>query len=202
MLSDDERRLCRLFTAIVLGRWPEVEAERRALTTEPDRTWREVVFMVHLFAGMPRQVEAYEVLERAGGLGTLGPDEHREEGDQVERGRALFGIIYGENQGLVEDRLYRFHPDFGRFILGHAYGRVLSRDGLTVRQRELLAVGALAALGQDRQLASHARGAIHAGATPEEVQAAYQEVEGWIDPGLKERARQVIARFAQPRARS
>lgn len=197
MLDEAERRLCRLFTACVVGRWDEVERERRSWSGPLDRGLREAVFMVHLFAGMPRQVEAYEVLDRAGGLGPLEPDEATGEGDQVERGRALFGLIYGQNQAAVEARLHGFHPDFGRFILGHAYGRVLARPGLTPRQRELLAVGALAALGQERQLASHARGAVHAGASKDEVEAALAEVEGLIEPERYQRGLQVVLRFAK-----
>jgi 4-carboxymuconolactone decarboxylase len=202
VLDVAERQLCRLFTACVLGRWDEVERERRALVAPPDRAFREVVLMVHLFAGMPRQVEAYEVLDRAGGMGTLEPGEATGEGDQVERGRTLFGLIYGENRAAVEARLYGFHPDFGRFILGHAYGRVLAREGLTPRLRELLAVGALAAMGQERQLASHARGAVHAGASKDEVEAALAEVQALIEPERYQRGLQVVLRFARAKGQA
>src|SRR5688500_8150123 len=73
-LGAKDQRLIRLVAAIVLGRWDEVEHLRKsAPSSEPDRAWREAVLMSHLFGGVPRLVEAYEVLERVGGLGQIAP---------------------------------------------------------------------------------------------------------------------------------
>lgn len=198
MLSPEDRRLTRLFVAIVLGRWDEVRRLRvEAPPGEPDRSWREAVLQVHLFAGFPRQVEAYEVLSQVGGLGTLEPDEHLAEPDLIERGQELFAQIYGKNAGAVEARLHAHHEDFGSWIVGHAYGRVLSRPGLAANRRELLAVGALAATGQVRQLASHARGAIHCGATSAEVRAVIDTVADMVRPEYLKSAREVAAKFSR-----
>lgn len=197
MLDPRDQRLARLFVAIVLGRWDEVRALRAAAPPgEPDRAWREAVLQVHLFAGFPRQVEAYEVLSQVGGLGPLDADEHAAELDLPERGRALFADVYGKNATAVEERLVMHHPDFGAWILGHAYGRVLSRPGLSAARRELLAVGALAATGQARQLASHARGAIHCGAEPAEVMAVLDVTEDLIRPERVIAARHVMEKFS------
>lgn len=200
MLCSEDRRLTRLFVAIVLGRWDEVRRLRtEAPEGEPDRSWREAVLQVHLFAGFPRQVEAYEVLAEVGGLGSLDEDERLGEPDRVQRGRELFAVIYGKNAQAVEDRLHQHHDDFGGWIVGHAYGRVLCRPGLAANRRELLAVGALAATGQVRQLASHARGAIHCGATPAEVLAAIDCVQDLLRPEYLEAARSVAAKFSRPK---
>ena len=82
-------------------------------------------------------------------------------------------------------------------MAGHAYGSVLSRDGLDARDRELLAVVMLAATGHDRQLASHARGAIRCGAEPQEVTAALDVVEDLVPSARMQRARDVTARFTR-----
>src|SRR5687767_6157714 len=75
-LSPADRRLVRLFTACVLGRFDVVrELRSSAVPPEPDRRWREAVLQVHVFAGFPRLVEAYGVLALEGGLGEEGPDE-------------------------------------------------------------------------------------------------------------------------------
>ncbi|MBK7877955.1 MAG: carboxymuconolactone decarboxylase family protein, partial [Planctomycetes bacterium] len=168
-LADRDARLVRLFAAAVLGRFDVVRALRaRAPGGEPDRAWREVVLQVHVFAGFPRLVETYGVLEAAGGLGTIEPDEAL--GDRSAEaaradGRALFERIYASDAPAVHGMLARHHPDFARWIEEHAYGRVLARPGLEPRLRELCAVAALAVLGQERQLASHVRGALRCGAT-------------------------------------
>lgn len=196
-MSPRDRRLLRLFVACVIGDWDEVRRLRAAASDgEPDRAWRETVLQVHLFAGFPRQVEAYEVLREAGGLGALEPGEAEDAADDLTRGRGLFAQIYGRNAEAVETRLVDHHADFGRWIVGHAYGRVLTRPGLTAALRELLAVGALAATGQTRQLASHARGAIHCGATAADVQAALDAVEDLVPESLRAGAREVADRFS------
>jgi len=196
-LDDADRRLLRFFLACVLGRWDEVRRLRaEAPAGEADRSWREALLQVHLFAGVPRQVEAAGVLEAAGGLGR--PDAGEIEGgaDVRARGSALFDRIYAEDSPAVRAMLARGHPEFERWVLEHAYGRVLSRPGLAPDRRELLAVAALAALGQERQLASHARGALRCGATQAEIVGALDAVADLADsPGRIESARRLIDRM-------
>jgi alkylhydroperoxidase/carboxymuconolactone decarboxylase family protein YurZ len=208
-LTDSDRRLVRLFTACVLGRWDEVRAVRAAARgAEPDRRWREAVLQVHVFAGFPRLVEAYGVFETCGGLGAFDPNEPGEPDepgeigqigtavDAAARGAQLFETIYGSGADEVRAMLARHHPDFARWILEHAYGRVLARAGLSADRRELLAVAALAALGQDRQLASHARGAVRCGASVGEVHAVLECLRGLVPDERIEAARRVVEKFA------
>jgi 4-carboxymuconolactone decarboxylase len=98
----------------------------------------------------------------------------------------------------VRTLLHDAHPDFARWILGHAYGRVLTRPGLSAAQRELLAVVALAALGQERQLASHLRGAVRCGATPADLSATLESVRTIIGPTRCDAALALAARYATP----
>jgi len=200
-LSISDRRLLRLFVACTLGDWDEAARVRRdAGPGEPDRRWREALLQVHLFAGIPRQVEAAQVLVLAGGLGE--PDPGEIEGppgvESLARGAALFERIYAGDATPVRERLARGHPEFERWVLEHAYGRVLARPGLAADRRELLAVVALAALGQERQLASHARGALRCGATAEEIDQALDAVEDLVEaerPGRIAGARRMLARL-------
>ncbi len=196
MEPERARRLLRLFALAVLGRWDELAVARRAAPPgEPDRAWREVALQVHVFAGFPRAVEAYSVLERAGGLGAPEPGEVLAEPDQPERGRALFERIYAAQSSAIRAALERGHPDFARFIEGHAYGRILARPGLEPVFREQLAVAALAALGQERQLASHARGCLRLGGSESDVRAALDAVADLIEPERLARARSVLERL-------
>jgi alkylhydroperoxidase/carboxymuconolactone decarboxylase family protein YurZ len=194
--EEKDRRLARLFAAVVLGRWEDVVRTRRdAPEGEPDRAWREAVLQAHVFAGFPRVVEAYGVFETCGGLGALEPGEELGEADQPQRGRELFERIYADQAPRVRDVLVQQHPDFAAWIEGHAYGRVLARPGLTPARRELLAIVALAALGQERQLASHVRGALRCGATSADVHAALDAVLDLIGPERHAAARRIAARF-------
>jgi alkylhydroperoxidase/carboxymuconolactone decarboxylase family protein YurZ len=187
--------LPRLCAGVVLGRWDTVrDVRRRAGPGEPDRAWREAVLQTHLFAGFPRLVEAYDVLREVGGLGTPEPGEAAAEPDRPERGRELFDRIYGDVAGAVRASLAEHHPDFARWVEGHAYGRVLARSGLDPARRELLAVACLAALGQDRQLLSHARGALRCGASGGELDGVLDAVADLLEPGGLKRARRIVSR--------
>ena len=195
-LTDRDRTLLRLSTAIVLGHWDELRRLRAgAGPDEPDRAWREAVLQTHVFAGFPRLVEAYQELAAVGGLGATEPGEKEAEDDPSDRGRALFDRIYADDAGDVRALLAGSDPLFATWIAEYAYARVLSRPGLSADRRELLAVCALAALGQGRQLASHARGSLRCGAEPAEVAEAIECVSDLLTPDDLERARAVIAHF-------
>jgi 4-carboxymuconolactone decarboxylase len=196
-LPDPDRRILRLFTAAVLGRFDEVARVRRSAGAgEPDRRWREAVLQVHVFAGFPRLVETYGVLESAGGLGPTEPRELEATRDDAARGRALFERIYAEDAPAVRAMLEQHHAAFARWIEEHAYGRVLARPGLSADRREILAVAALAALGQERQLASHVRGSLRCGATRAELDAALDCIADLVQPARIEQARRIVERFA------
>lgn len=198
-LEPRDRVLVRLFVACVLGRFDDVRDLRRAAAPgEPDRRWREVVLQVHVFAGVPRQVESYAALGECGGLGALEPGEQGTAADAHARGVALFERIYGRNAPDVRAMLAGHHPDFDAWVLDHAYARVLARDGLSAAFRETLACAALAALGQERQLASHARGAIRCGARVADVHAALDAIADFVPPERLSEAHRVVERFALP----
>ena len=196
-LCDQQRRLTRLFTAAVVGEWDEVRAVRRSAPSgEPDRAWREAVLQVHLFAGFPRLVETLGVLAEEGGLGEPLPEELEGRDAPLARGAELFERIYGDGSERVRAMLRRGHEDFALWIAEHAYARVLARPGLSADRRELLACCALAALGQDRQLASHARGSVRCGASHAQLVETLELVGDLVGPERLERALHIVARFA------
>lgn len=52
------------------------------------------------------------------------------------------------------------------------WGEVWSRPGLELKQRSLLNIGILTALGRSRELAIHLQGALNTGLSPTEIQEA------------------------------
>ncbi len=196
--SDKDGRLARLFTAIVLGEWDEVRHLRRSAPAgEPDREWREAVLQVHLFAGFPRLVQAFGVLEDVGGLGTPEPEEFEVGAPEEARGAELFDRIYAGDAQKVRTMLSSYHADFAAWIAEHAYARVLARPGLSAARRELISCCALAALGQERQLASHARGSLRCGASFAQLMQTFEAVADLIAPERLEHARRIAERFRE-----
>jgi 4-carboxymuconolactone decarboxylase len=152
----------------------------------PAETLAEVARMAHLFGGFPRAIQGLHAFARAAGdassppLAGEGPPEPDRASDRG-RGLALFRKIYESQSDEVLRGLSDVLPGFETWILEHAYGRVLSRPALGARERELMAVSALAVLRCPAQLASHARGALRLGAPAGEVRGAVRILEGLFD---------------------
>ncbi|WP_433758776.1 carboxymuconolactone decarboxylase family protein [Nocardia sp. CA-135398] len=90
--------------------------------------------------------------------------------DRFERGLALLQKIGGQERPAVLDSLADIAPDLGRMTVEFGYGDVLSRPGLTLRERQLATVAALAAMGNALpQLRFHIDGALNVGCTREEI---------------------------------
>jgi alkylhydroperoxidase/carboxymuconolactone decarboxylase family protein YurZ len=196
-LSPLDVTLLRLSVAISLGDWQLLrELRLGAPPGEPNRAWREAALQAHLFAGFPRLVQAFLVLEEVGGLGA--PESGETDEPPAAAGPVLFRRIYGQHAERVRANLGAGHPLLERFVLGHAYGRVLARPGLGPDRRELCAIVCLASLGQDRQLASHVRGGLRCGASPAELRGALDAVADRVAEHDLRHARRVIDRFAPP----
>lgn len=191
-----ERELVLLTLWVTHGNWRALTELRQRTPSLASLRGREALLQLHLFCGFPRIVEAFGVLAEAGGLGAPEAWEHPGQADQPEAGRALFERIYADQTERVADLLGSYHPDFQGWILGHAYGRVLSRPGLSPRERELLACVALAATDQHRQLASHVRGALRCGATREDLLELLDALGEHLDAESFERAETVVRRFS------
>jgi 4-carboxymuconolactone decarboxylase len=69
-----------------------------------------------------------------------------------------------------------FDEPFQTFITEGAWGSVWSRPQLTKRERSIVTLALLAALGHDEEVALHTRAAIHTGATPEDMREALLHV--------------------------
>ena len=69
-----------------------------------------------------------------------------------------------------------FDADFQRFITEGAWGSVWSRPGLTKRERSIVTLALLAALGHHDEVALHVRATRNTGATPEDVAEAMLHV--------------------------
>ena len=183
-------RAWQLFAAWVAG---DTEAARACLqgglALDPT-AFREMLLMLHLFAGVPRTLEACALVEAE--IPDLLPppaDEVRREGDALERGMQGFETVYAHKSKAVLARLEAFHGDIAHWVIGHAYGRVLGRPGLSFLDRELLAIAALVVLGTWPQLESHVRGAVRCGASEASVVAVVESLAGRVPEERLESAR-------------
>lgn len=66
-------------------------------------------------------------------------------------------------------------PDFYRYVAASAFGQIWSRPGLAIRDRSLVTVSQLAALGRTDELRAHLVGALNVGLTKEELVEALMQ---------------------------
>ena len=161
--------LARVSVAGALGREKGLRRQLSAALRLPVSSDRlhEALLQLVPFAGFARAINAFRALRE------LSPGRVflRDRGSRGRRrrGTVLCRRIYGSAYGRLLRRMNEYHPDLADWMLEDGYGKVLSRPGLTLRQRELLIVPVLAALQLPLQLDSHVRGAMRVGATRAEI---------------------------------
>jgi 4-carboxymuconolactone decarboxylase len=69
-----------------------------------------------------------------------------------------------------------FDEDFQRFITEGAWGSVWARPNLTPRERSMITLALLAALGHEAELGIHTRATRNTGATPDDIKEALLHV--------------------------
>ena len=115
--------------------------------------------------------------------------EDRHETGMLTR-RAVLGDAHVDR---AEAHKTDFNADFQQFITEGAWGSLWSRPGLTRRERSLLTIALLAALGHDEELALHVRATRNTGASPEDIKEALLHVAVYAGVPAANRAFAVAA---------
>jgi 4-carboxymuconolactone decarboxylase len=174
MTGAEKKALMRLSAALALRdvqelRWAMEECVTGA---DPSRT-EEVILQSYLFLGYPIALNAFGtwrgISERKAGVSV--PDAWEAWSD---RGSEVCRTVYGGQYDGLRRNVRDLHPDMERWMVVEGYGKVLGRPELELAVRELCIVALLAVLGAPRQLHSHLRGALNAGATIGDLEAALE----------------------------
>jgi 4-carboxymuconolactone decarboxylase len=78
-------------------------------------------------------------------------------------------VLGNEHVDKAEANKTDFDKDFQEYITNNAWGSVWSRPGLTRRERSLITIALMTALGHEEELALHLRATKNTGATTEDV---------------------------------
>ncbi len=168
--------LVRFAASIAQGYEPELRERagplRSALVPVP---WvEELLLQSVLMCGYPRALVAFQIWRKYGGVPAPQQDEDTDYARAEEwkrRGEATCQVVYGDNYRKLRDNVRELHPAMDAWMLTEGYGRTLARPGLDLLRRELCTVAQTAVLDAPRQLHSHLRGALNAG-------ASFAQVEG------------------------
>lgn len=90
--------------------------------------------------------------------------------DRFERGMKTLTNIDGEGGQKVIDSLADISPELGHQVVAWAFGDMYGRPGLASRDRQLVTLGMLTALGGcELELEVHINAGLNVGLTPEEI---------------------------------
>ena len=87
-----------------------------------------------------------------------------------KKGMAVRRSVLGnEHVDKAEKSTTDFDRDFQEYITSNAWGAIWSRPGLTQRERSLITIALLAALGHEEELKMHMKATANTGATADDV---------------------------------
>ena len=189
--------LCRVALAIG-GARPNVlnEALQECHTSErvSPREVEECILQGIPYAGFPGAGEAF-ALWRQLEPEACPPPESNELSVSAAQSSAddNFNSVYGHVAEEVRGQLRNHHAQLEKWILGFAYGEVMGRGILPLRDLEALGVASLLGQGRRAQLHSHLRGALRCGWEPAELHMLLERLEPWCDAAIHEFACGIVA---------
>jgi 4-carboxymuconolactone decarboxylase len=197
-LDDPTRVLVQLSAAIAAGdettvRHWLVQAERDV----PPLHVEELVLQSYLFCGFPRALNAAREWRRVSRRPAPATDEAEDVSlvqEWRERGEQTCAAVYDGMYEKLRLNVRDLHPALDAWMVVDGYGKVLARPGLDLPRRELCVVAACAAMGQDRQLHSHLRGALNVGVAPAALRDAIDAIGGLIGADRARSAHLLLAR--------
>jgi 4-carboxymuconolactone decarboxylase len=116
----------------------------------------------------PRALVAFTVWRKFSGVPAPESDEGQDYSRLAEwtrRGEEVCATVYGENYRKLRESIRALHPAIDAWMIAEGYGRTLGRPGLDLMRRELCTVAQTCVLETPRQVHSHLRGALNAGAS-------------------------------------
>jgi 4-carboxymuconolactone decarboxylase len=99
---------------------------------------------------------------------------------RYERGAAVLNAVDGGAAPAVMEALADIAPDLAHHIVAFGFGDIYSRPGLDPKQRQLVTLGILTALGGcEPQLKVHTGTSLNVGLTPTEIVEAIIHAAGY-----------------------
>jgi len=196
------RNLVRIAGAIAGSPEGQMRAVMSEALKEVDQdAVEEIILQSYLFAGFPRALNAARAWRTVSERPAPASDDEASAEDLDAwraRGEETCAVVYGESYEKLRRNIRELHPALDEWMIVDGYGKVLGRPGVDLRTRELCVVAACAVSGQQRQLHSHLRGALNAGASSSELAAVLDSLTDLISRDDLSRYRQLLQKVAVP----
>ncbi len=195
-MDERTRALVRLSAALTADEPTQRAAMDAAAAASPEEA-EEVLLQSYLFLGIPVALNAFGLWRRRTGRPAPPPAEtdpaplDADRSGWTARGERVCRAVYADHYDTLREVMARIHPELDRWAVTEGYGKVLGRDALDLRTRELCIAALLAGTTASRQLHAHLRGCLNVGASPSLVDATLEAVADVLPPGRAEEAARV-----------
>ena len=186
-LDRPTRELVALAAAIATG--DERGIEQQALVAKEhgvSRRWvDELLLQSVLICGWPRALTGARVCRQAGFLfDPAGEDatDYARHAEWKARGESTCRTVYGATYEALRRNIHALHPAIEAAMIVEGYGRILGRPDLDLARRELCTIAQIAVQFARRQLRSHLKGALNAGASGGVVTEVLELVRPMLPP--------------------
>lgn len=137
----------------------------------------EALLQNYLFAGYPSAIISLKILKE------YFPNVSHRTADDMnlyhfkKLGEQNCKLIYGKKFEKLISNVNHFSPEISSWLVLEGYGKVLSRKGLSLKERELCIVSVLSILRFEDQLYSHISGAVRTGAKLIEIESVIENLK-------------------------
>ncbi len=174
LLDPTTLSLVRFAAAIGQGYEPDLRERATACrAAEVPNLWvEELLLQSLLMVGYPRTLVAFSIWRKVSRVEAPETDpesDYSHVDEWTARGTETCSTVYGANFRKLRRNVRDLHPALDTWMLTEGYGRTMSRPGLDLLRRELCIIAQTAVMETPRQLLSHLRGALNAGATFDQV---------------------------------
>lgn len=136
----------------------------------------ETILQTYLFAGYPSALISLQIVNRFFPKKITVKNSHTKLGT-IKKGTQTCKKIYGNKFNKLINNIKSFSPELADWLIIEGYGKVLSRKGLTLAERELSIISILTIQKFESQLYSHINGAARQKVSEEKIKKVITNLE-------------------------
>lgn len=137
----------------------------------------ECLLQNYLFIGFPSALTSLKTLKKLYPDKKLPPSEDMNLYHFIKQGELNCRKVYGDKFEKLIYNIKNFSPELSNWLILEGYGKVLSRPGLSFKERELCIIAVLSALKFEDQLYSHINGAVRAKSSIEDIEEVIKNLD-------------------------
>jgi len=145
-------------------------------TRIPNTKLYEALLQNYLFAGYPSAIISLKILNKNVRFSSKASADDMNLYHFRTRGEKNCKAIYGKKYDKLIANVNSFSPELSEWLVLEGYGKVLGREGLSLKERELCIVSVLTVLKFEDQLYSHINGALRVGSTDKDIELAIENL--------------------------